>query len=86
MESVNYLKNKKLKSFSEQQLVDCSTSYGNHGCNGGMPYNSFKYLESHFEVEENQYSYSGKDGTCRVDGQSGDVKVKSYSHIKPSDS
>ena len=86
MESVYFLKNKKLMSFSEQQLVDCSTSYGNHGCNGGMPYNSFKYLESHYEVEEHQYSYNAKDGTCRVDGKSGDVKVKSYGRIKPTDS
>merc|ERR1719454_46428 len=47
MEGAYFLKNNELKSFSEQQLVDCSRSEGNLGCNGGLMDSAFTYVKSH---------------------------------------
>lgn len=31
-------------TFSEQQLIDCSTNFENHGCFGGLPSHAFEYI------------------------------------------
>jgi len=56
----------KLESFSEQQLVDCSSSYGNQACNGGLMDNAFKYVKDHGIVHEDQYPYKGVKATCKI--------------------
>ena len=36
-----------LETFSVQQLIDCSTSFGNRGCDGGLVKNAFEYIKKY---------------------------------------
>lgn len=46
-------------TLSPQQLVDCSTPFGNNGCSGGFPSNVFDYYIKYGVdlVQESQYPY-----------------------------
>lgn len=56
---------KTLVSFSESQLVDCSTSFGNQGCNGGLQENAFDYYAKNGAITEAEYPYKAQDGQCK---------------------
>jgi len=58
VEGADFIKNGKLNSLSEQQLVDCSKQ--NNGCNGGLMDYAFKYIESAPLETESEYPYIAK--------------------------
>ena len=53
---------------SEQEAVDCSTSYGNGGCNGGWPSNYWSYARDNGAVLNSDYEYTALDEVCKQDG------------------
>ncbi|PSN31910.1 hypothetical protein C0J52_23565 [Blattella germanica] len=62
LEGQHFLKTGELISLSEQDLIDCSTDYGNRGCHGGLINNAFKYVIDNGINTESSYPYKTKFG------------------------
>jgi hypothetical protein len=79
MEGRYQIKTGNLPTLSEQQLVDCSKTEGNMGCNGGLMDYAFKYAEGHKMETESEYPYKASQGTCSAKG--GDIEVADYKDV-----
>jgi len=65
LEGLHHIKTGSLELLSEQQLVDCSGSYGNMGCSGGLRDAAFKYIID-FGIERRaDYPYTARDDKCK---------------------
>ena len=82
VEAAYFLKHGSLKSFSEQQLVDCAGGvYHNNGCNGGLMDYAFQYIEKNPLDLEADYRYTARNGTCKSSQHTGVATVAGYADV-----
>lgn len=66
VEGINQIVTGNLTSLSEQELIDCDTTY-NNGCNGGLMDNAFAYIIANGGLHrEDDYPYIMEEGTCEM--------------------
>ncbi|EAR99860.1 papain family cysteine protease (macronuclear) [Tetrahymena thermophila SB210] len=84
MESFNFIKNKNLVNFSEQQLVDCmnfENGYSSNGCNGGWPESCLDYSSKFGITTLQNYPYVGVQKKCNITGTNNGFKPQSWKKI-----
>ncbi|XP_065883682.1 procathepsin L-like [Dysidea avara] len=83
LEGQHFKQTGQLVSLSEQNLVDCSQKYGNHGCEGGLMDDGFAYIKDNGIDSEASYPYRAHDEKCAfkpqnvVANDTGCVDIKS---------
>ncbi|EGR34723.1 papain family cysteine protease, putative, partial [Ichthyophthirius multifiliis] len=65
-------------NLSEQELIDCSQSYGNEGCNGGLMDYGFQYIIEKGLSSNKDYPYTAIDGICQDTSKFSKVKISKY--------
>jgi len=80
VETAYAIKHGSLVALSEQFVVDCSSAYGNLGCNGGMPSAVFKFLNAKGCATLQSYPYTGVLGSCKAFSKAV-VSVSTYVNV-----
>lgn len=83
LEGQHFKKTKKLVSLSEQNLVDCSDTFGNEGCSGGLMDQAFAFIKANGGIDtEASYPYKAKDGKCKFKKANVGATVTGYTDIQ----
>ena len=85
LESAFLIKENTKINFSKQELVDCSSAYGNKGCSGGLMSNALRYIMNNKIGLENYYTYSASEGSCSSYKRSkpGREGIRGYKKLYP---
>ncbi|KAG8043748.1 hypothetical protein GUJ93_ZPchr0458g22853 [Zizania palustris] len=84
VEGINQIVTGDLIALSEQELVDCDTSY-NEGCNGGLMDYAFEFIINNGGIDtESDYPYKGSDNRCDVNRKNAKVvSIDGYEDVTP---
>lgn len=82
VEGINQIVTGDLITLSEQELVDCDTSY-NEGCNGGLMDYAFEFIIKNGGIDtDKDYPYKGVDGRCdQIRKNAKVVTIDSYEDV-----
>jgi len=81
-EGCHQIKTGNLVGLSEQNLMDCSTSYGNEGCDGGLMTAAMQYIIANKGIDtEASYPYTAEDGTCHYTSKDSGATLASFTNV-----
>lgn len=85
IESAWAIKNNVLYNLSQQELIDCSTDYGNKGCQGGSMDLGFKYVIDNGLCTNLSYPYQATEQECQSNQCNSVINISKYGDLKPND-
>ncbi|XP_036376174.1 cathepsin L1 [Megalops cyprinoides] len=81
-----YKETGRLVSLSEQNLVDCSRSYGTYGCSGAWMADAYEYVLNNGLQSERSYPYTAVDTQpCYYDSRQSVAQISDYRFIPAGD-
>lgn len=86
VEGINQIVTGNFTSLSEQELIDCDTSF-NNGCNGGLMDYAFQYIIHNGGLQkEEDYPYLMDQGTCEATKEETEVvTISGYQDVPEND-
>ncbi|KAJ3619800.1 hypothetical protein MTP99_005455 [Tenebrio molitor] len=86
LEGHNFRKTGRLVELSPQNLMDCSTNFGNEGCSGGLMDPAFEYVRTNPGIDtESSYPYEATNGPCRFRPETVGAECTGYVDIAEGD-
>ena len=82
LEGQIFIKTGKLVSLSAQEIVDCTASYSNDGCDGGIIFTVYQYVyDSNGLASDESYPYNATQSSCQLNDAMEKIAIPSGSSI-----